>query len=63
MKELGYGKDYKYAHEFEDAMTDMKCLPDALEGRVYYSPTEYGQEQRVKERMEQIEEWRRKARG
>ncbi len=59
MKELGYGKDYKYAHDFEDALTTMKCLPDALEGRQYYRPTEYGQEQRVKERMEQIEAWRR----
>ncbi len=59
MKELGYGKDYKYAHDYEDALTTMRCLPDSLQGRQYYRPTEYGQEARVKERMEQIEAWRR----
>ncbi len=59
MKELGYGKDYQYAHDYEDALTTMRCLPDSLQGRTYYRPTEYGQEARVKERMEQIEAWRR----
>ncbi len=63
MKELGYGKDYQYAHDFEDALTTMQCLPDALEGRQYYRPTEYGQEAKVRERMEQIEAWRKGKRG
>lgn len=37
MKGLGYGRDYKYAHDFEDAKTDMICLPEKLKGRKYFS--------------------------
>jgi len=58
MKELGYGRDYVYAHDTEDKLTAMQCLPDSLLGRKYYIPTEQGQESRVKERMTQIEEWK-----
>ena len=36
MKGLGYGKDYKYAHDYEDAKTDMVCLPEKLQGKRYY---------------------------
>ena len=36
MKGLGYGKDYKYAHDYEDAKTDMVCLPEKLKDRKYY---------------------------
>lgn len=36
MKGLGYGKDYKYAHDYEDAKTDMICLPERLKGKKYY---------------------------
>ena len=61
MKELGYGEGYIYAHDTEDKLSTMQCLPDSLVGREYYSPTTQGQEARVKERMEQIEEWRKKA--
>ena len=59
MKDLGYGKDYEYAHDTEDKLTDMQCLPDSLAGRKYYEPTTQGQEARVKDRMAQIEEWRK----
>jgi putative ATPase len=38
MKELNYGKDYKYAHNFEDAKVDQAHLPDSLKGRIYYRP-------------------------
>jgi putative ATPase len=38
----------------------MDCLPESLAGRKYYTPTEQGQEARVKERMEQIDEWRKR---
>ena len=62
MKELGYGKDYIYAHDMQDKLSTMQCLPDSLKGRKYYDPTTQGQEARVKERLEQIEEWR-KSRG
>ena len=39
MKEWGYGEGYQHAHQFEDAMVDMDCLPPSLEGRRYYFPT------------------------
>ena len=40
MKDLGYGKGYKYAHDYEDKITSMQCLPDSLLGREYFRPTE-----------------------
>ena len=58
MKELGYGKGYQYAHDFEEKLTDMQCLPDSLQGRRYYRPTGEGREARVKDRMEQIVRWK-----
>lgn len=59
MQELHYGEGYQYAHDTEDKLTDMQCLPDSLLGRHYYTPTTQGSEKRVKERMEQIDAWRR----
>ncbi len=58
MKELGYGKGYRYAHDYAEKMTDMRCLPDSLLGTVYYEPTEQGLEARFKERLEQIKAWK-----
>lgn len=55
MRELDYGKGYQYAHDYEEKLTAMRCLPDALAGRQYYTPTAQGSEARVRERMEQIE--------
>lgn len=46
MKKLGYGKDYKYAHDFEGAKVDQEHLPPSLKGRRYYSPTDRGWEGR-----------------
>ena len=60
MKELQYGKGYQYAHDTEDKLTDMQCLPDSLLGKTYYRPTEEGFEVRYKERLRQIKEWKRK---
>jgi putative ATPase len=54
MKNIGYGDDYQYAHEFDDAVTDMTCLPESLAGRRYYKPTDRGFEQRLRQRMEEI---------
>ena len=58
MKELHYGEGYQYAHDAQDKLTDMQCLPDSLQGRRYYVPTEQGSEARVAERLAQIEAWR-----
>jgi len=58
MKEMDYGKGYVYAHDTEEKLTRMKCLPDTLADRRYYEPTEQGQEKRVKERLEQILRWK-----
>ena len=60
MKNLNYGKGYQYAHDTEDKLTNMQCLPDSLLGRSYYQPTEEGFEARYKERLQQIKEWKRK---
>jgi len=54
MKGLGYGKGYQYAHDVEDKVADMQCLPDNLRGRVYYDPTNEGVEKRLRERIEEI---------
>ncbi len=58
MADLGYGKGYQYAHDFKDKITNMQCLPEALQGRKYYEPTDQGSEAKVRERMEWIERWR-----
>jgi putative ATPase len=54
MKSVGYGKGYKYAHDFEEKVTDMSCLPDNLAGRTYYTPTDQGFEQRLRQRLDDI---------
>ena len=54
MKGLGYGKDYQYAHDTEEKVADMQCLPDSLRDRVYYRPTNEGIEKRIRERLEEI---------
>ncbi|MDO5422445.1 MAG: replication-associated recombination protein A [Eubacteriales bacterium] len=59
MKELDYGKGYQYAHDTEEKLTNLQCLPDSLKGRVYYEPTEEGMEAKYKERLERIKEWKR----
>ena len=60
MKELNYGKGYQYAHDSEDKLTDMQCLPDSLKGKTYYHPSSQGSETKVAERMRQIKEWHRR---
>jgi putative ATPase len=54
MKGLGYGQGYQYAHDLEDKVADMQCLPDNLRDRVYYQPTSEGVEKRIGERLEEI---------
>jgi len=62
MKELEYGKGYRYAHNESDAVADMSCLPPALEGRKYYDPKERGFEKEIKRRLDGWEEIKRKRR-
>ena len=54
MKNLGYGKGYQYAHDLEDKVADMDCLPDSLRGRKYYHPQEIGEEAAIKSRLEEV---------
>jgi putative ATPase len=54
MKSLGYAKGYQYAHDLDEKVADMQCLPDNLRGRRYYHPTEEGIEKRIKARLDEI---------
>jgi putative ATPase len=54
MKNVGYGHGYKYAHDYDDKLTDMTCLPDNLSDRAYYKPTDQGFEQRLRARLDEI---------
>jgi putative ATPase len=59
MKAWGYGEGYQHAHNVENAIPDMECLPPSLAGRQYYFPTDRGMEKRIRERLAEI----RKLRG
>ena len=59
MKELDYGKGYQYAHNTEEKLTDMQCLPDSLKEREYYRPTKQGLEAKLRERLLRIKEWKK----
>ena len=54
MKEWGYGEGYQHAHNFEDAMNQMECLPENLRGKIFYEPSGRGMEQRIAERLKEI---------
>lgn len=58
MKEMNYGKGYLYAHDTEEKITRMKCLPETLADRRYYQPTEQGQEKEIRKRLEEILAWK-----
>ena len=58
MKELEYGKGYEYAHDTEEKLTRMKCLPESLQDREYYRPTTQGAEAAAKKRLEEIKAWK-----
>jgi putative ATPase len=60
MKGLGYGKGYQYAHDLDDKVANMQCLPDNLRDRTYYHPTNEGVEKRIRERLEEIRQRRNK---
>jgi putative ATPase len=59
MKQLDYGKGYVYAHDTEEKMAKMSCLPDSMAGERFYLPTEQGREAAVKQRLEEIINWKK----
>ena len=59
MKNLGYGDGYQYAHNTDDKLTDMQCMPESLKDKTYYHPTEEGLEGRFKTRLDEIKAWKR----
>lgn len=59
MQELHYGEGYEYAHDTEEKLTRMQCLPDSLKGRKYYRPAPQGAERAAMERLSEIEKWRK----
>ncbi len=63
MKNLGYGKDYKYAHNYEGHIVDQEHLPQELSGRDYYKPSEAGYEKQIKERLKFWDEAKKKPKG
>jgi putative ATPase len=63
MKDLGYAKGYRYAHDEEDKVAEMDCLPESLRGRSYYHPTQEGREKQLAQRMEEIRRIRGNKRG
>ncbi|HXD73642.1 MAG TPA: replication-associated recombination protein A [Vicinamibacterales bacterium] len=60
MKDLNYGKDYQYAHNDADAVTDMSCLPPELADKTYYQPKERGFEREIKRRLDGWQEIKKK---
>ena len=60
MKDLGYGRGYKYAHDFEDQTAAMECLPESLAGRRFYEPKDIGAEAEIKARLDKMRGSRKK---
>ena len=58
MKELDYGKGYTYAHDTDEKIARMSCLPDSLAGRRYYTPSGLGREASMKARLKAVRDWR-----
>ena len=58
MKDLNYGKEYKYAHDFDDNFAEQQYLPDELKDKIYYSPSENGKEMDFKKRLNDL--WKNK---
>ena len=58
MRELDYGKGYTYAHDTDEKIARMSCLPDSLQGRRYYVPSGLGREANMKARLQAVRDWR-----
>jgi putative ATPase len=62
MRELGYAEGYVYAHDTEEKVADMECLPRELAGERFYEPTEQGWEKRIRERLAELLARRKRSR-
>ncbi len=60
MEELHYGEGYQYAHDTQEKMARMQCLPDCLAGREYYRPAGEGREEALRRRLQEIKDWKRR---
>jgi putative ATPase len=60
MDELGYGKDYKYSHNFDNHFSEQQYLPDNLKDKIYYKPTDIGREKDIRERLNNL--WKKRQR-
>jgi putative ATPase len=60
MKELEYGKEYKYSHHYDDHFVEQQYLPDNLKDKVYYKPSDLGKEKEIRERLNKL--WKKKQR-
>jgi putative ATPase len=60
MKDIGYGRGYQYAHDFEEQTTAMDCLPESLQGRRFYEPKDVGTEAEIKARLDRMRSARKK---
>jgi len=63
MRDLGYGEDYLYPHDFADAVVEQSYLPVQLDGRIYYSPSDRGYEARIREYLDRVRRMRAAARA
>ena len=61
MRDLGYGEGYVYAHDTEEGVGGLDCLPEGLRGRRFYRPRESGEEAEMARRLERFRELRRRA--
>ena len=59
MRKLGYGEDYLYPHDFDGAVVEQSYLPDQLEGKTYYKPSDRGYEARIHEYLDRVRRMRR----
>jgi putative ATPase len=60
MRDLGYGRGYQYAHDFDEQTTSMECLPESLIGKRFYEPKGIGLEREIRERLEKMRKARDK---
>ena len=60
MKDLNYGKEYKYSHQYDDHFVEQQYLPDNLKDKIYYKPTDIGKEKEIRERLNKL--WKKKQR-
>ena len=63
MGNLGYGNGYMYAHDYENKITDLQCLPDSLKDKEYYNPTDQGMEKNYRERLQYVKKLKRDLRN